>query len=83
MSEILEFKCPCCGGTIHFDSSLQKMKCPYCDQELEMDTLTQYDSNINQEPDKMNWEVTAGQKWEDDEESTLCNFICKSCGGKF
>lgn len=82
MSEILEFKCPCCGGTIHFDSSLQKMKCPYCDQEFEMDTLTQYDSNINQEPDKMNWEVTAGQKWEEDEESTLCNFICKSCGGE-
>ena len=27
MSQILEYKCPCCGGIIEFDSGLQQMKC--------------------------------------------------------
>ena len=31
MGEIQEYKCPCCGGGIAFDSNVQKMKCPYCD----------------------------------------------------
>ena len=30
MAKMQEFKCPCCGGSIEFDSSVQKMKCPYC-----------------------------------------------------
>ena len=34
MSDLLEYKCPCCGGAIEFNSTLQKMKCPYCDTEL-------------------------------------------------
>lgn len=29
--KILQYKCPCCGGTIEFDSKLQKLRCPYCD----------------------------------------------------
>ena len=39
MSNILEYKCPCCGGAIEFDSSLQKMKCPYCDTEFEVEAV--------------------------------------------
>ena len=37
MGNIQEYKCPCCGGAIHFDSAIQKMKCPYCDTEFEME----------------------------------------------
>ena len=43
MSDILEYKCPCCGGAIEFNSRLQKMKCPYCDTEFELDTLKQFE----------------------------------------
>lgn len=39
MSDILEYKCPCCGGAIEFNSKLQKMKCPYCDTEFDMETV--------------------------------------------
>ena len=31
MAQLQEYKCPCCGGAIAFDSTIQKMKCPYCD----------------------------------------------------
>ena len=43
MPDILEYKCPCCGGAIAFDSRIQKMKCPYCDTEFDMETLRQFD----------------------------------------
>ena len=43
MGNIQEYKCPCCGGAIHFDSTIQKMKCPYCDTEFEMEALQGYD----------------------------------------
>ena len=35
MNALQEYKCPCCGGAIEFNSRLQKMKCPYCGKEME------------------------------------------------
>ena len=35
MSDLKEYKCPACGGSIEFDSHLQKMKCPYCGKEMD------------------------------------------------
>ena len=61
MGNIQEYKCPCCGGAIHFDSTIQKMKCPYCDTEFEMEALQGYDEALNQEqPDEMVWDTSAG-----------------------
>ena len=42
MSDLLEYKCPCCGGAIEFNSTLQKMKCPYCDTEFDMETVKEF-----------------------------------------
>ena len=39
MSVLQQFKCPCCDGAIEFDSSAQKMKCPYCGTEFDMAAL--------------------------------------------
>ena len=35
MSVLQEYKCPCCDGAITFDSTIQKMKCPYCGKEID------------------------------------------------
>ena len=43
MSDLREYKCPACGGAIEFDSKSQKMKCPYCDTEFELETLKELD----------------------------------------
>ena len=40
MAVLQEYKCPCCGGAIAFDSTVQKMKCPYCDTEFEMEAFS-------------------------------------------
>ena len=72
MAQLQEYKCPCCGGAIAFDSTIQKMKCPYCDTEFEMETLQGYDSVLkNEQPDDMRWEATAGSEWQEGEADGL------------
>lgn len=78
---IQEYKCPCCGGAIAFDSTLQKMKCPYCDTEFEMETLKEFDDTLKEDAakeDAVEWE-THDESWEDD---GLKHYVCQSCGGE-
>lgn len=83
MADIQEYKCPCCGGAITFDSSLQKMKCPFCDTEFEMDALKAYDDALKSEkPDDMQWDISETEKIAGDDAGDLCSYICNSCGGE-
>lgn len=83
MAMIQEYKCPCCGGGIAFDSAIQKMKCPYCDTEFEMETLAAYDQEQKSEPaDEMEWDADAGEEWQDKEANGLRSYVCRSCGGE-
>ena len=83
MAVLQEYKCPCCGGAIGFDSSAQKMVCPYCDTEFEMEALASYDEELKNEPQEdMSWEETGGSQWQEGEAEGLHSFVCKSCGGE-
>lgn len=83
MQALQEYKCPCCGGALAFDSSIQKMKCPFCDTEFEMEALEGYDEVLKEDrADSMEWETTAGGEWENGEADALRTYICKSCGGE-
>ncbi len=83
MAVMQEYKCPCCGGAIEFDSAAQKMKCPYCDTEFEMETLRAYDEELNApHQDNMHWDTQAGSQWGEDETRGLGTYSCKSCGGE-
>lgn len=80
MSAIQEYVCPCCNGAIAFDSTIQKMRCPFCDTEFEVETLKNYDSELKEEQaDDMGWDLDAGEEWQDD---GLCSYVCNSCGGE-
>ena len=46
MNLLQEYKCLSCGGAIEFDSTAQKMKCPYCSTEFDMETLQGYDDAL-------------------------------------
>ena len=82
MATLQEYKCPCCGGAIEFDSNAQKMVCPYCDTEFEMETLASYDEALNtQQEDNMVWETEAGSEWDEGETDGLREYVCKSCAG--
>ena len=83
MAELLQYKCPCCGGAIEFDSKVQKMKCPYCDTEFEMDVLKQYDDELkNEQSDELVWETEPGSEWQDGETDGMKIYVCQSCGGE-
>ena len=85
MSVILEYECPCCGGKVEFDSSIQKMKCPYCDSEFDMEAMRAHDQALEQEQQGESqdddWE-TEQQQFPDEEKEGLRVYRCKSCGGE-
>ena len=83
MSQIQEYKCPSCGGALHFDSTIQKMRCEYCGTEMEVEAVEAYNAQLNQEmPDDVNWDIHSGQSWEEDETTHMRTYICESCGGE-
>lgn len=80
MAETIQYKCPCCGGRLEFDSGLQKMKCPYCDTTFDVETLEGYDDALKQDAaDDMHWDA-AQQPWDDVQMGV---YTCKSCGGSW
>ena len=82
MSSTQEFTCPCCAGAIEFDISSQKMKCPFCGTEFDIETLKGYDECLKQDgQDEMEWQIPSAQ-WTEDEASGMRTYICNSCGGE-
>lgn len=83
MDTLQQYKCPCCGGAIEFNTDAQKMKCPYCDTEFEMETLRSYDAILQEDlQEDMHWEDAAGGSWEQGEAEKLRLYCCNSCGGQ-
>ena len=85
MSDLKEYKCPACGGAIEFDSRSQKMKCPYCDTEFDLDTLKAYEEQLSEEEKRKTasteWKTNAGSQWQEGETAGMNVYTCKSCGG--
>ena len=83
MSVIQEYKCPCCSGAIEFDTTKQKMACPYCGSEFELETLVSFDNDLKSEiPTDMKWETETGTEWTEGEADGLRSYVCNSCGGE-
>ena len=86
MSDINEYKCPSCGGAIEFDSHSQKMKCPYCDTEFDLETLKKYDEQLSREAEQKDdisdWQTDPGKQWQEGETDGMNVYTCQSCGGE-
>ena len=83
MAQLIEYKCPCCGGAVEFNTSVQKMKCPYCDTEFEMDVLQAYNEDLQSEQgDNMTWESQPGNEWQEGDTDGMRVYICQSCAGE-
>ena len=83
MSELFEYKCPNCGGPLRFDSTVQQLKCPYCDSVVDVAALSGYDEELkNAGSDDMRWERSPGTQWEAGETDNMRVYVCNSCGGE-
>lgn len=81
MSEMTIYRCPCCRGEISFNSDQQKLVCPYCDTSFEIETLEQYNNELNKKlKNKMDWnKVKKNDTFEDQD---IIVYTCKNCGGQ-
>ncbi|MDD2956262.1 MAG: hypothetical protein PHD67_08095 [Oscillospiraceae bacterium] len=83
MAALLEYKCPCCGGAIQFDSGSQKMKCPFCDTEIDPEALKHYDDDLKKESSgEIVWQTPQGNQWAEGETDGMRVYVCESCGGE-
>ncbi len=83
MAELLEYKCPCCTGAIEFAPGVQKIKCPYCDTEFDIDTFLALDEALAAEgKEQMEWNTAPGSTWAEGEADGMAVYVCRSCGGE-
>lgn len=81
MATLIEYKCPCCGGKVEFDSATQQMKCPYCETTFDVEAMREQDEALNHPAgDKMEWSAPAGT-W-DETADGMKVYSCASCGGQ-
>lgn len=80
---VMEYKCPSCGGGLHFGDENQRMRCPYCDSEFDVDQVLTYNAHLDEsaQPD-FQWEQSSSQVWSEEDQNVLHTFQCPSCGGE-
>ena len=82
-ANVIEYKCPCCNAGLLFGGDVQQLKCEYCDNTFDLDTVKAFnESQGAQDADALQWEETPKQQWSETEQETLRAFQCPSCGGE-
>ena len=82
-SNLKEFKCPCCGGAIEFNTGGQNLKCPYCLTEFEINALEAYQEQLADEKEEnLEWQKDAGAEWQPGETNGMRIYTCQSCAGE-
>ncbi len=82
MSDMIDYKCPCCGGKVEFNSGTQNMKCPYCESEFSIEAIEQMQEDKIEDSTQMDWDTSAGTEWHEGETEGMKIYSCKSCGGE-
>ena len=72
----MTFKCPCCGGYLEFQPSLQKFKCLYCGQVLSEEDLKE------QSAEKQEAFAQAEAEAPKMEQEHLRTYQCQMCGAE-
>ncbi|MBR5496600.1 MAG: hypothetical protein IKV76_01285, partial [Clostridia bacterium] len=82
MATLMEQKCPCCGGAVKFDTGSQKLKCPYCDTEFDIDSVPQ-GAGIETAGtvEQIEWN-SENNEWAAGETDGMKVYGCNSCGGE-
>ncbi len=70
-----EYECPACGGAMEFNPTTQKLKCPYCDSQFDVnDYVANHNSSSAGSAVESNADSTSGEE--------MFIYSCGSCGGE-
>lgn len=94
MAKMVQYKCPHCGARVEFDSSLQNMKCPYCDSVFtveeassaaaqftecaEVDSSAASEVDLSEDPHAQG----TGSTWGSGDGANFALYTCSSCGAE-
>lgn len=78
MASIANYKCPACGGPLHFDSEKQKLKCDYCDSTYDPSEIEELYNKKETEGSK----DVSEQTWTEAEIASMHAYRCPSCGAE-
>lgn len=79
MSDVMEYKCPACGGAMEFDSKTQQLKCPYCDTQI---SVEEWERQNAKDQGTAQWTSTGNETWSQEETQDMKVYVCQSCGGE-
>lgn len=71
MGKVLDNQCPCCGAVLHYNASLLKFKCEYCNNEFTIKDLKKIQDTTLQESYK-----------EDENDVNYVEYHCSNCGAE-
>lgn len=83
---LVEYKCPCCSGAISFDSKLQKLVCPYCNTEFDVEAVKDFNEAEDETKNASEpaWDEYTSQSgngdWQEGEELNV--YTCSACAGE-
>ena len=81
-TSVLEFKCPCCNASLPFRGDAQQMKCEFCDNVFDIDTLRTYSESLESgNSAEFIHEEPKTARWDEQDQDQLRTFICQACSG--
>lgn len=81
-SRVMEYKCPCCNAGLTFAPGMEQLKCEYCDNAFELDTVKAYNESQSPAEEAFQWDAAQTAQWSEEEQQTMRAFQCPSCGGE-
>ena len=82
-TNVIEYKCPCCGAGLQFHGGSQELECEYCGNSFELETVRAFnDAQSRSSSEVIEVEQTPDAQWSEEEEAELNLYICPSCGGE-
>lgn len=84
METVQQYKCPSCGAPLVFNGETQTLHCEACENDFSVETLEQVTQSEQaaSEESKFDWEHYEERSFENDAQTNLVNYICKSCGAE-
>jgi len=81
ITNVIEYKCPCCNAGLSFSGDVQQLTCEYCDNTFDLDAVKAYNEQ-QAVPQEFNWEPQTQKTWTEAEQESIQGFQCPSCGGE-